>query len=121
VETFAIKQTLLALRNTIVAALARAMAFSPPHPSASKSTTFYASPELLEKVQSLPSDGKKKSIIDPIRQELTEIFANAEAVVKRCFVQHPNLDNITAALLEVGLDGLAERVPLVVGACSENI
>jgi ATP-dependent DNA ligase len=56
-------------------------------------------------------------MVNPARQELMEMFANAEALVKRCFVQHPNLDNIAAALLEVGLEGLPERVPLAVGTC----
>lgn len=98
------------------------MTFSPPHLSVPKPSKFYASPELLQKVQSLTSDvKKKKSVVDPTRQTLMEIFANAEAVVKRCFVQHPNLDNITAALLDVGLEGLAERVPLAVGASSRFI
>lgn len=78
---------------------------------------LYASPELLERVQPITTEGKKKSLVDPVRQEIMEMFVNAEALVKRCFVQHPNLDNITAALLEAGLEGLAERVPLAVGMC----
>ncbi|KAF8497652.1 ATP-dependent DNA ligase [Gautieria morchelliformis] len=104
-----------AVRKTIISALARAMVFPPLDPSASKHSKWRASPELLENVQPMTSDGKKKSVVDPARQELIEIFANAEALVKRCFVQHPNLDNIAAALLEVGLEGLAQRVPLAVG------
>ena len=66
-------------------------------------------------------EGKKKALVDPMRQELTEIFANAEALVKRCFVQHPNLDNIAAALLKVGLEELPKHVPLSVGACLEDL
>ncbi|KAF8532289.1 ATP-dependent DNA ligase [Gautieria morchelliformis] len=104
-----------AVRKTIILALARAMVFPPLDPLASKHSKWRASPELLENVQPMTSDGKKKSVVDPARQELIEIFANAEALVKCCFVQHPNLDNIAAALLEVGLEGLAECVPLAVG------
>lgn len=91
------------------------MVFSPPGPSASELSKLYASPELLEKVQPITTEGKKKSLVDLVRQQIVGIFANAEALVKRCFVQHPNLDNIAKALLEVGLEGLAERVPLAVG------
>ncbi|KAF8526371.1 ATP-dependent DNA ligase [Gautieria morchelliformis] len=75
--------------KTIISALARAMVFPPLDPSVSKHSKWHASPELLENVQPMTSNGKKK---------ICEIFANAEALV--------------------GLEGLAERVPLAVGTCS---
>ncbi len=50
---------------------------------------------------------------------LIEKFGVAEALLKKVYVRHPNYDHIVSAILEVGLDGLAERVLLTVGACAK--
>ena len=49
--------------------------------------------------------------------ELNEKLSRAEAVIKKAYVVHPNYDHICAALLEVGLEGLADRLSLTVGEC----
>ena len=107
-----------AVRTTILSALARALVLTSPVNPTSMRSIFYASPELLSRARSLPTEGKKKSGADPARHEIMELFGNAEALIKCCFVQHPNLNDMTAALIEVGMEGLADRVPLTVGACS---
>jgi DNA ligase-1 len=50
---------------------------------------------------------------------LLEKFAVAEALLKKVYVQHPNYDHIVSAILEAGLDGLAERVLLSVGTSAK--
>ncbi|KAF9070120.1 ATP-dependent DNA ligase, partial [Rhodocollybia butyracea] len=42
-------------------------------------------------------------------------FRSAEHLLRKVFVQHPDYGHIVAALLEEGLDGLPDRVPLTVG------
>ncbi|KAF8575106.1 ATP-dependent DNA ligase [Ramaria rubella] len=104
-----------AVRNTIISALARAMVFLTPAGPSPGQSIMYASPELLQHVQPTIAQIKKNNSCDPVRHEILQMFTNAEALVKRCFVRHPNLDDIAAALLDVGLGGLADRVPLAVG------
>ena len=42
-------------------------------------------------------------------------WSSAESLLKRVYVQHPNFDHITEAVLEGGLEELADRVLLTVG------
>ncbi|KAF8520473.1 hypothetical protein BU17DRAFT_75690 [Hysterangium stoloniferum] len=101
-----------AVRATILSALSRAMVFSEPQ---QRPSSLYASPDLLQ--NALPANTVKggKSARDPTREQVTEMFHQAEGIVKHAFVIHPNLNDISAALLQVGLDGLLEQVPLTVG------
>ena len=80
----------------------------------SSGSEFYASPSLLADIKPLPANLKKK-VVDRARDELNDKFSRAEAVVTKAYVVHPNYDHIAAALLEVGLEGLAQRLPLTVG------
>jgi len=77
---------------------------------------YNATPKLLSEVKDVSARVKAKtSSQDRARNEVNEKFGRAESLVRRVFVQHPNYDHIVAALLDVGLDGIAERVPLAVG------
>lgn len=107
-----------AVRTSILTALARAMVLTRPASTLSQvleSSPYYAAPELLAQVRDLSMDGKKKSVTDTARAEIIEKFANTEGLLKRIYVQHPNYDHIVHALLEVGVEGLSDRVSLTVG------
>lgn len=103
-----------AVRTSILTALARAVVLTPPSPIQSAGSASYASDELLAEIKPLIA-GSKKKIVDRARDDLQEKFIRAEAVVKKAYVLHPNYDHIAATLVEVGLDELAERLPLTVG------
>ncbi|KAI0051832.1 DNA ligase [Auriscalpium vulgare] len=106
-----------AVRTSILTALARALVLTPPlnlPTPATVDSPYLVSAELLAKVEPLPTKPSKK-IVDDARLQVVDRFSAAEALIKKVFVQHPNYDHIVAALLEAGIDGLAERVPLAVG------
>ncbi|KAI8993003.1 ATP-dependent DNA ligase [Trametes punicea] len=101
--------------RTSLAALARAMVLTPPlavSAATRANSPFYISPQTLAAVQ--PLNGKKK-VADDARDALNATFMRAESLIKRVYVQHPNYDHIVQALLEGGLDGLIDRLPLTVG------
>lgn len=104
-----------AVRTSILTALARAMVLTPPShmPATTPGTSIYhASPELVSQVNKLDT---KKKYVDAAREAIDAKFVLAESLIKKVFVTHPNYDDIVGALLEVGLDGLSERVALSVG------
>jgi DNA ligase-1 len=108
-----------AVRTTILAALARALALTPATTASSTSSgsSYTISPDLrLQIFQASESSSKRGQ--DTPKTLLLEKFALAEALLKKVFVQHPNYDHIVSAILEAGLDGLAERVLLTVGTCA---
>ena len=108
-----------ATRTSVLTAFARTLVLTPPATAAnSKSDSSYtAHTELLAQVHRAAETSSKKGE-DSLKTHLREKFAAAEALLKNVFVQHPNYDDIVAAILEAGLDGLAERVPLTVGMCA---
>lgn len=106
-----------AVRTTILTALARAMALTPPRAVKVRQRPFYASPTLLTRVANAESTKGKKDV-DTSRVELEAIYDAAEGLVKKVFVQHPSYDDIVVGLLAKGLDGLAESVPLTLGQIS---
>lgn len=109
-----------AVRTSILTALARAIVLTPPvalsvpipNDSPYRMDLIYA-----PNVDDVSTSPKKKSggAEDPARFEANDKFSRAESLLKKVFVQHPNYDHIVTALLEAGLDGLADRVPLAVG------
>ncbi len=103
--------------RTSLAALARATVLN-PSPAVSAALTsdsmFHISPQTLAAIK--PLVGKKK-VPDDARDALNAIFALAEGAIKRVYVQHPNYDHIVRALLEGGLEGLTDRLPLTIGEC----
>ncbi|KAI9572147.1 ATP-dependent DNA ligase [Boletus coccyginus] len=106
-----------AVRTSVLTALARALVLStssnPSIPILSDSS-LHATPQFLASIQ-LSASGKQKKSVDSQRNELLLKFANAEALVKKVYVQHPNYDHIVAGAIAGGLDGLPTRVPLTVG------
>jgi DNA ligase-1 len=106
-----------AVRTTILTAFARALVLAPPATSTnptSSGSSYTASPELVARV-SRPSQPISEKGENSPKALLNEKFAVAEALLKKVYVRHPNYDHIVSAILEVGLDGLAERVLLTVG------
>lgn len=98
-----------AVRTSILTALARALVLSPPqNPSLPIpcDSSLHVTSQFLASIKLSPS-GK--------HNELLLKFANAEALVKQVYVQHPNYDDIVAGTIVGGLDGLSTRVPLIVG------
>jgi DNA ligase-1 len=105
-----------AVRTTILTAFARALVLTPPATSTdptSSGFSYTASPELVAQLSRPSGSSPEKGEDNP--KALIERFALAEALLKKVYVRHPNYDHIVSAILEVGLDGLAERVPLSVG------
>ena len=110
-----------AVRTSLLTALARAMALTPPPGvvSGDEDVAYYVSAQLLSQVDSSVATSKKKTS-DPVRDSINAVYTKAEGLLKRVYVQHPNYDDIVQALLEVGLHGLASRVPLSVGECGSQ-
>ncbi|KIP10885.1 hypothetical protein PHLGIDRAFT_100459 [Phlebiopsis gigantea 11061_1 CR5-6] len=104
-----------AVRTSILSALARAMVLTPPSTlELSSDSPFYVSSDQLSGIKPIAASPKKKSV-DRARDDLHEKFLCAEAMVKKAYVLHPNYDHIADALVEAGLGGLPERLPLTVG------
>lgn len=104
-----------AVRASILTALSRAMVLTPfPHFGVPVACPVYhASTELLSNVNSYPVGSTKK--MDKAREELDAKFTQAESLIKRVYVQHPNYEHIAAALLQTGLEGLEVTVTLTLG------
>lgn len=127
-----------AVRTTILTAFARAAVLSrPPQARGQQSPPqgnpklidddvdafrYLATPKELESVLPLPDKkGKKKgSEKDTAREAIMTKMVSAEALIKLVFVRHPNYDDIVAAFLEGGLEGLERRVPLSVGTSQDQ-
>jgi DNA ligase 1 len=115
-----------AVRTTILTAFARALVLTPPATTSTNPTSessgfsYTASPELVAQL-SRPSQSESSTEKgeDNPKTLLIQKFAVAEALMKKVYVRHPNYDHIVSAILDVGLDGLAERVPLTVGMWSK--
>ena len=109
-----------AVRTTILAALARAFVLTPPAATANSTlsgSSYTVLPTLVAQASQASKLSSKKSEYDS-KTLLLEKFTLAEALLKKVFVQHPNYDHIVSAILEAGLDGLADRVFLTVGTCT---
>ena len=107
-----------AVRTTILTALGRALVLTRPGGAEIHDSPYYASRDIVSLVRPLSVKGKKKGNDDPARAEVTEKFVNAEGVLKRTYVQHPNFDHIAKAIIEGGLESLPASVQLTVGPCS---
>ncbi|KAF9568040.1 DNA ligase [Agrocybe pediades] len=111
-----------AVRTSILTALARAVVLTPPSTVSTAPTSFdedadnplhVPSSVLMEwKKDWKPTKGK---VSDPRRETLYKIYKRAENLIKQVYVRHPSYDQIIPAILQQGLDSLAERVPLAVG------
>ena len=104
-----------AVRTSMLTALARAVVLTPPSGiEAPSNSPLYASAELQANIKPRIAKAKQK-IVDSAREQLNDKFSRAEAIIKKAYVQHPNYEHIAAALLEVGLHGLPDKLPLTVG------
>ena len=106
-----------AVRTTMLSSLARAFVLTrPPHPTPPppEGSELFAPPDLVALVEPLP-EKKKAGVVDLVREKIKARFLNAELLLKRVFVQHPDYGHIVQAILGFGLENLAEHVPLTVG------
>lgn len=122
VRTFISHLRIQAVRTTIATALARTFALVeeatvPIQPSNSKEKERAA---LLlvhphERKGILANATKPKERQDPHRLVLMERLARAEKLVREVRARHPNFGVIVPSLLQYGLAGLSEHVPLRIG------
>lgn len=111
VRTLTLNLRVGAVRTSILTALARAMAMTPPTTAScaiSKDSAYIVDQDILAAAKSLAGNDFNK-------EALSQKLANSESLVKQVFAQHPNYDDIVAALLNAGLDCLNEQVPLTIG------
>ena len=112
-----------AVRTSILSALARAMALTPKPsfgpPSVDQTPSFHISVSLLSDLERLPSSSKGKSR-ETTGEPILSYFKRAENLMKQVYVRHPSYDKIIPALLQGGLDSLAQSVPLVVGLSTDS-
>lgn len=112
-----------AVRTSILTSLARAFVLTPPaviKDQISKTgslSSLHISPTLILDIQAQTASTSKGKNPDTPRERLFATFKVAENLIKQVYVKHPNYDQIIPALLEYGLDSLAEHVPLTVGEC----
>ncbi|PPR05814.1 hypothetical protein CVT26_010094 [Gymnopilus dilepis] len=111
-----------AVRTSILTALARAFVLTPPpsgnyhaQQSALESDLLQTSKDTTPEAEEQASPSKRTKKYPAAQQALLFSFKEAEALVKQVYVKHPSYDQIIPALLDQGLDRLAERVPLTVG------
>ncbi|RDB24765.1 DNA ligase 3 [Hypsizygus marmoreus] len=103
-----------AVRTSILTALSRAMVLTPLcHLTSEDSYSSYHVSQLGGNVQS-PTKGKGKRS-ESERDDVTVKFTQAEVLLRRVYVQHPNYEHIVSALLRGGLDNLQHMVSLTVG------
>ncbi|KAG1802758.1 ATP-dependent DNA ligase [Suillus plorans] len=103
VRTLSLNLRVGAVRTSILTALARALVLT--------SQTSLGGPDRDHSLYHATS----QSISSVQREKLHEKFIQAEALVKKVFVQHPNYEHIIAGLFKGGLDSLDLHVPLTVG------
>lgn len=103
VRTLSLNLRVGAVRTSILTALARALVLT--------SQTSLGGPDRDHSLYHATS----QSISSVQREKLNEKFIQAEALVKKVFVQHPNYEHIVAGLFKGGLDSLDLHVPLTVG------
>ncbi|KZO93337.1 ATP-dependent DNA ligase [Calocera viscosa TUFC12733] len=104
-----------AVRNTLLQAVARAFALSPPADLVQKDGEEDYVAENLRSQVIAPPEGKKKVPVDDARVRATEILLKSEGTVKRTYAQHPNYGHIINGLLNGRLGELPDKVPLTVG------
>ncbi|KAG2078893.1 ATP-dependent DNA ligase [Suillus decipiens] len=115
VRTLSLNLRVGAVRTSILTALARALVLTPQTSlgGSGHDHSPYHTSNSISLVQPPTAEGKKVS--DLVREKLQEKFIQAEALVKKVFVQHPNYEHIVAGVFNGGLDGLDLRVPLTIG------
>ncbi|GAB00057.1 uncharacterized protein L969DRAFT_54793 [Mixia osmundae IAM 14324] len=134
VRTFVSHLRINAVRLTVTASLARAFCLTDSRHSEEeefaalaatarhkRAASFESSSSLfwipVDRRQGLRATAKtvKEGKDLPARLALMQTLAAAERTVKTVYVRHPNYNHIVPALLETGLSGLAEAVPIAIG------
>ncbi|KAG8689187.1 hypothetical protein FRC08_011062, partial [Ceratobasidium sp. 394] len=112
VRTLSLHLRVGAVRTTILTALGRALVLTPPTGDGwcAKGTT-----EGTVGGGKGKGKAKAKEEADPEREEITQKMAWAEGLLKQVYVRHPHFGHIVDAVLDVGLEGLADKVQLAVG------
>ena len=113
-----------AVRTSILSALARAMVLTPKpsleSPEGDQAPSFHLPASLLSDLEKVSPSSKGKSR-DSTGEPILSHFKRAEGLMKQVYVRHPSYDKIIPALLEGGLDSLAQSVPLVVGLFPDTV
>ncbi|KAF8710656.1 DNA ligase, partial [Rhizoctonia solani] len=92
-----------AVKTTILTALGRALALTPP------------SGEELNVLGESSAKGKGKAKLKERDHELWQKMIDAETLVKQVYVRHPHFGHIVNAALDSGLEHLSDNVQLTVG------
>ncbi|QRV86352.1 ATP-dependent DNA ligase [Ceratobasidium sp. AG-Ba] len=108
VRTLSLHLRVGAVRTTILTALGRALVLTPP------SGEGWVPVQTGEQRVRTKGKGKDKET-DPEREAIVQRMSWAEGLVKQVYVRHPHFGHIVDAVLEVGLEGLVEKVQLAVG------
>lgn len=104
-----------AVRTSILTALARAMVLSPPERVVNQIIDC-DDQSIQNNTTPTIEKGKRRDVKQD--NSAAAVFKQAESLIKQVYAKHPNFDRIIPALLETGLNSLAERVPLTVGLCT---
>ncbi|THU95401.1 ATP-dependent DNA ligase [Dendrothele bispora CBS 962.96] len=106
-----------AVRTSLLTALARSFVLSSKCRASAAECPYHISAQALVAIRPIPTDRKKGtgSASDPGRETVNTALREAEALVRKVFVQHPDYGHILEALVVDGLESLAEKVPLTVG------
>lgn len=108
-----------AVRTTMLSALARAMVLNRPSAEClpqSQSDQLFADEILLRLVKPLEDKKRKAANQDEARDSIVSLFAKADSLIRRVYVQHPNYEHIVQALLQHPFELLPEQVRLSIGS-----
>jgi DNA ligase-1 len=118
IRTLSLNLRVGAVRTTILIALARALVLTPPH-----GEEWRRREVAVQAVGEGEGEGegkrrkKVKKEADPEREDILQRMEQAEGLLKQVYVRHPHFGHIVDGVLEVGLEGLADKVQLTVGEC----
>ncbi|QRW00404.1 ATP-dependent DNA ligase [Ceratobasidium sp. AG-Ba] len=110
VRTLSLHLRVGAVRTTILTALGRALVLTPP---SGEGWTPLQTGE--QRVRTKGKGKGKDKETDPELEAIVQRMSWAEGLVKQVYVRHPHFGHIVDAVLEVGLEGLVEKVQLAVG------
>ncbi|KAK7472666.1 hypothetical protein VKT23_000779 [Stygiomarasmius scandens] len=104
-----------AVRTSLLTALARCFVLSSTCQLSGTECPYHVPSQTLAAIRPLNSSNKKGKGTDSARDALGAAFKEAESLVRKVFVQHPDYDHILGSLVKEGLESLEQKVPLTVG------
>jgi len=107
-----------AVRTSLLTALARCFVLSSTCQLSGTECPYHVPSQTLAAIRPLNSNNKKGKGTDSARDALGAAFKEAESLVRKVFVQHPDYDHILGSLVKEGLESLEQKVPLTVGGLS---